>query len=411
MQTFLPDDFKNTPDGIEADSIIRSCVHCGFCNATCPTYQLLGDELDSPRGRIYLIKNLLEGKESTKRTLKHLDRCLTCRSCETHCPSGVKFGNLLDIGRQKIKEKVQRPFTDRLYRLMLRKVLPRSKIFYYLLKFGQLLRPVLPAKLKNIVPKKCSVNDIIIHSSNEREMILFEGCVQPSLSPNTNISASYILGRLGINTKNVSGETCCGAIDYHMAESKSAIKYIKTNIDMWWPLIERSVEAIITTASGCGVTIKEYGYILRNDPEYAEKAQRVSEITKDIAEVISTENIQEIKINAVNDPIKLAFQCPCTLQHGQKLKCVTENLLNELGFSLTNVPDSHMCCGSAGVYSLLQTEIANDLKVQKIRALESENPSVIGTANIGCQIHLQQGTAVPVKHWIELLADRLLEKS
>lgn len=402
MQTFITQDLLNTPEGQEANRILRSCVHCGFCTATCPTYRLLGDELDGPRGRIYLIKGMLEGKETTEKTRLHLDRCLTCRACETFCPSGVEYGHLLDIGRQQIEEKISRPFFDRVLRYFLGKILPYRRRFGFLLRCGQLIRPVLPGKLKKMVPLRSKVQDIR-QDNYPRKVILFQGCVQPALAPGTNFSTTRVLNSIGISTIEIKHETCCGALDFHMAETESAISFIKRNIDLWWPQIDSGVEAIVSTASGCGVMLKDYAYILRNDPDYAGKASRISALTKDISEIFSTEDITKLKNLLKPDQLKIAFQNPCTLQHGQKLKNATENLLLQLGFSLCKVPDSYLCCGSAGVYSLLQRDISQRLQQDKIKNLLTENPDVIITANIGCQMHLQQVTELPVKHWIELV--------
>jgi len=402
MQTFITADLLNTPEGQEANRILRSCVHCGFCTATCPTYRLLGDELDSPRGRIYLIKGMLEGKETTEKTRQHLDRCLTCRACETYCPSGVEYGHLLDIGRQQIEEKINRSLYDRSFRYLLRKILPYRNRFGFLLRYGQIMRPLLPQKLKKMIPPRLK-SRYVLHSDYPRKVILFQGCVQPALAPQTNIATARVLNGIGIGTIEVKHETCCGALDYHMAETGSAISFIKRNIDLWWPQINSGVEAIVITASGCGVMIKDYGYILRNDPDYAEKASHISALAKDISEIFSTEDITNLKNLLKQDQLKAAFQNPCTLQHGQKLKDRTENILQDLGFRLCKVPDSYLCCGSAGVYSLLQRDISRQLQQEKIKNLLTEQPDVIVTANIGCQMHLQQATELPVKHWIELI--------
>ncbi len=404
MQTFLSDHLRNTTEGREADRILRSCVHCGFCTATCPTYRLLGDERDSPRGRIYLIKGLLEGKEASDTTLLHLDRCLTCLSCETHCPSGVEYGHLLEIGRRHIEAEVKRPLLDRLFRRLLRLVLPYRRRFTLVLRAGQLVRPFLPVRLKKMVPPRVPSGRPIA-PRHERRMILFAGCVQPALSPGTNRAASVILDRLAIGAVTVRGETCCGAIDYHMAEPAAARKFITENIEHWWPLIEAGVEAIVTTASGCGAMIKEYGYILREDPRYRDKAKKISSLTRDISEIVAGPALARLESLIQPRIGRLAFHNPCTLQHGQRLADSTETLLRRLGFELSVVPDSHLCCGSAGVYSLLQPELSARLQAGKIRALLSGGPEMIATANIGCQMHLQQATDVPVRHWIEIVEE------
>lgn len=402
MQTFIVEDLLNTPDGEEADRILRSCVHCGFCTAICPTYRLLGDELDSPRGRIYLIKGLLEGKAVTEKTQLHLDRCLTCRACETYCPSGVEYGHLLDIGRHQMQAKVRRSFLDRICRFLLRMVLPYRRRFSFLLRCGQILCPLLPRNLRKMIPSRSRPGNIR-QDIYSRKMILFRGCVQPALTPETNDAAIRVLNLLGISTVEISQETCCGALDYHMTEIESASNFIKRNIDLWWPQVNSGVEAIVITASGCGVMIKDYGYILRNDPDYADKARKISSLTKDISEIFSVEDINKLKNLMKYDHSRIAFHNPCTLQHGQKLRDSTESVLQQLGFSLCDVPESYLCCGSAGVYSLLQQDLSRQLQQWKIRNLLSGRPDVIITANTGCQMHLQQATELPVKHWIDLV--------
>ena len=408
MQTFLSDSIKDTPEGREADKILRSCVHCGFCTTHCPTYRLLGDELDSPRGRIYLIKSLLEGKQASQKTRLHLDRCLTCRSCETHCPSGVEYGKLLDIGRQVIEQQTNRSIYDKSFRKLLRTVLPYRKRFAFLLSLGKIFRPVLPGIAKKQIPVTRKNIYPFLDQKNSRKMILVNGCVQPSLTPLTNHAARFILNKLGIQVIAVTGESCCGALDYHLAAHKPAKKFIKNNIDQWWPYIEDGVEAIVSTASGCGVMIKDYGYILRNDKDYADKAVHVSRMTKDIVEILSGEEIDKLSATFKYKGRKVAFHNPCTLQHGQKLDTATEYLLEKAGFNLTKVQDKVLCCGSAGTYSLLQGKLSKKLLDNKIRSLESGSPNVIVTANVGCQLHLQQATSLQVKHWVELVAESML---
>lgn len=403
MQTFITDDLLNTPEGQEANRILRSCVHCGFCTATCPTYRLLGDELDSPRGRIYLIKGLLEGKETTRKTQLHLDRCLTCRACETYCPSGVEYGHLLDIGRQKIESRIKRQPLDRFKRYLIRLILPHRNRFRLLLRMGQTVRSLLPGKLKRMIPPNNNIVKIK-PDDHKRRMILFTGCVQPLLAPQTNAAAIRVLNKTGIHAFEVQNEKCCGALDFHLGENETAVGYIKRNIDLWWPHIEGGIESIVTTASGCGVMIKDYGYILRNDPEYAAKAERISLLAKDISEIFNKDEIDCLNANHNGEKHKkLVFQNPCTLQHGQKLKNKTEMVLQNLGFETAPVNDSHLCCGSAGVYSFLQRDLSGQLQQEKINNLLTTHPEVVLTANIGCQMHLQQATEVPVKHWVELI--------
>ena len=406
MQTFISSNLINTADGREANRILRSCVHCGFCTAACPTYRLLGDELDSPRGRIYLIKGLLEGDVTTQKSMLHLDRCLTCRACETSCPSGVEYGHLLDIGRKHLEQKINRNWISKFQRYVLRQVLPYRNRFKYLLKLGQCVRPVLPGNLKTAipVPEKHKPGRVMQH---DRKMVLFSGCVQPALSPQTNISATRILGKFGIEALTVHGESCCGAIDFHMAETGRAERFMKSNIDTWWPYVEAGIEAIVSTASGCGVMLKDYAYLLRDDPEYSGKAAKICSLIRDISEIISQEDLELLRKQIGGDTKKAVFQNPCTLQHGQKLQNNTEMVLQRLGFDLIPVSDSHICCGSAGVYSIFQKKISGHLQYQKIKNLLAGQPDVITTANIGCQVHLQKVSSVPVKHWIVAVDEEL----
>lgn len=399
MQTNLADFIRDTEEGREADSILRKCVHCGFCTATCPTYQLLGDELDGPRGRIYLIKQVLEGAEPSSATRLHLDRCLSCLSCETTCPSGVRYGRLLDIGRIVVESKVERSAADRSLRRLLRFVIPYRNRFGALLKIGQFFRPALPGPLKASTPPRVDAGEwpAPVHG---RKMLVLDGCAQPAIAPNINAASARVLSTLGIDLVRVQ-DGCCGALSYHMSANDEALDFMRQNIDAWWPHIEDGAEAIVMTASGCGVLVKEYGHILRNDPVYAEKAARVSALTRDLGEVLTNENLSNLKPDVSR---RVAFHSPCSLQHGQKLKGGVERILAGLGFTLVSVPDSHLCCGSAGSYSILNPGIAGRLKKRKLSALESGQPDVIATANIGCLAHLQGGAAVPVVHWIDLIA-------
>jgi glycolate oxidase iron-sulfur subunit len=403
MQTNLADYIRDTEQGREADAILRKCVHCGFCLATCPTYQLLGDELDSPRGRIYLIKQVLEGHTPTENTQLHLDRCLTCRNCETTCPSGVEYGRLADIGRRIVEEQVERPLPGRLVRRALRFLIPYRSRFGAALALGRLVRPVLPPKLKRGIPAPAAARPWP-DNRHDRTMLVLQGCVQPSISPNTNAALARVLDRLGI-TLVAAGDGCCGAVSYHLSEAEEGRDFMRRNIDAWWPHIENGAEAIVIAASGCGAMVKEYGDILRHDPDYADKAARVSELARDVSEILSGENLSALAPADAGsrDRTRVAFHPPCTLQHGQKIRGVVERILAEAGFELTPVPDAHLCCGSAGTYSILQKGLAERLKRNKLDALQGGGPQVIATANIGCQTHLQSGTSLAVKHWIELL--------
>ena len=409
MQTFISDQVKNSPEGLEADRILRKCVHCGFCSATCPTYQLKGDELDGPRGRIYLIKNLLEGNESGKETQLHLDRCLTCRACETTCPSGVEYGHLLDIGRQFSDKETPRLFKEKILRYMLGKILPSQKLFSKLLKTGQFFRLLLPKKVAQSIPKKKYQPNWPV-SRHQRKMLILEGCVQPSLMPSTNIAAANVLDALGISLIRDSEAGCCGAVNQHLSQTEDAMQHMKNNIDVWWPHIEAdaesSIEAIVITASGCGTMVKDYGYFLRNDPGYAKKAKKVSKLCKDLIEVVEKEDLASLKL-AKDQQKKIVFQSPCSLQHGQKLSGRIESLLEQIGCVLSPIKDSHLCCGSAGTYSILQSDIAAQLRENKLKSLTAEQPDMILTANIGCQQFLQQKTDKRVLHWIELLEQRM----
>lgn len=409
MQTNLADFIKNTPEGQEADRILRTCVHCGFCLATCPTYQLLGDELDSPRGRIYLMKQMLEGAPVTAKTLTHLDRCLTCRACETTCPSGVEYGKLVDIGRHIAEEKVGRSLAATLQRKALRTVLAESSRVTPLVKLGQLARPLLPPALRKNVPAPQSPGAWPA-PRHARRMLVLAGCVQPALAPNINAAAARVLDRLGISLIVAPEAGCCGALSYHLNAQDEALDFMRRNIDAWLPQVDAGVEAIVMTASGCGVTVREYGHYLRHDPAYAEKAKRISDLTRDVSEVVLAEaaKLTELVEAAAKRPAgKVAVHTPCTLQHGQKLNGLLEKILAAAGLELTVSPDRHLCCGSAGTYSILQKELAEKLLRNKVAALETGNPAQIVTANIGCLMHLKSGTGLPVSHWVELI-DRLL---
>ena len=404
MQTNLSEDAKKLPRAKEAEEILRSCVHCGFCTATCPTYQILGDELDGPRGRIYLMKSFFEGGEVTRETQAHLDRCLTCRNCETTCPSGVEYHTLLDIGRAAIEEKVGRPMGEKMMRSALRTVLTRPQIFDPLLKTGQLFRPLLPKSLKQKVPANSVKAKARPTETHSRKMLILEGCVQPTLSPNTNAATARVLNKLGIQVISAAEAGCCGAVDYHLNAHEAGLQRARRNIDAWWPMIESGTEAIIQTASGCGAFVIEYGHLLKDEPAYAKKAEKISSLSKDLVEILKQEDLSSLAVNADK---KLAFHCPCTLQHALKLNGAVESILKKVGFSLTTVPDSHLCCGSAGTYSVTQPELSTQLRDNKLDALESGQPDVIATANIGCQTHLNGAGRTPVRHWIEILEDAI----
>ena len=408
MQTHLADFIRDTPQGREAEAILRKCVHCGFCTATCPTYQLLGDELDGPRGRIYQIKQILEGERATRKTQLHLDRCLTCRSCETTCPSGVHYSRLLDIGRAIVHEQVGRSGTDKLQREALGVLLPKPALFSPLLSLGRVARNVLPKVLDDVVPADPRPARPWPLGGHPRQVLMLEGCVQPALSPATSAATARVLDRLGISVARVPNAGCCGAVNFHLDQNERALAAMRHNIDVWTPHLDRGAEAIVFTASGCGMMLTDYGHLLRNDPAYAERAKRVSALACDIGALLESKK-DELKQLLVNSPAgpAVAFHPPCTLQHGLKRKGSTEALLEALGFALLPVNNAHLCCGSAGTYSIFQPEISAQLKQNKIAALTAHQPAEILTANIGCQTHLQSATSLRVRHWIEALDDRL----
>ncbi len=396
MDVRLPP-FRRDPAARLAADIIRGCVHCGFCNATCPTYRLLGDELDGPRGRIYQIKSWLEGEPPTVNLRKHLDRCLTCRACETTCPSGVRYGRLLDLARGRLEWALPRPWHQRWLRRLLRFWLPHPRRLAPLVRAARLMSPVLPPALRRRLPPEPSVSWPPLR--HPRRMLILDGCVQAVLAPGINRAAARVFGRLGISLIRVPEAGCCGALSYHLEAHAEGLDFMRRNIDAWWPYVERGIEAIVVTASGCGVTVKEYGELLADDPAYAAKARRIAELARDPAEILAGLDLGRLAPR----PGKVAFQSPCTLQHGQGLDGVVEGILRRLGFQLIPVADAHLCCGSAGTYSLLQPELARRLRNDKIAALESGSPEIIATANIGCLLHLQAATETPVRHWLELL--------
>ena len=410
MQTQLSPEYHDTPEGREAESILRKCVHCGFCTATCPTYQLLGDELDGPRGRIYLIKQVLEGAEPTRKTQQHLDRCLTCRNCESTCPSGVQYGHLVDIGRQLVDAKVERPTGERLVRWALKEGLS-SSLFAPAMKLGQAVRGLLPNSLKAKVPE---ARDAGAWPTREhaRKVLMLTGCVQPSMSPNINSATARVLDACGIQTVVAAHSGCCGALKFHLNDQTGGAAQMRANIDAWWPWVERGeVEAIVMNASGCGVMVKDYGHVLRDDPVYAQKAQRISELTQDLSELLPQllpTLKEQLKPEVVQATGVVAYHPPCTLQHGQQLKGGVETHMAALGFQVqVAASESHLCCGSAGTYSVLNPEIAYQLRDRKLGHLKALQPRAILSANIGCITHLQSGSDVPVRHWVELVDEVL----
>jgi glycolate oxidase iron-sulfur subunit len=403
MQTRLSAEFKGTADGEEAEAILRKCVHCGFCNATCPTYQVLGDELDGPRGRIYLIKQLLEGGEVTRSTQLHLDRCLTCRNCESTCPSGVEYGHLVEIGRRLTDERVSRPPVQQATRWLLKEGLT-SPLFAPALKLGQMLRPLLPPLLQSKVPASAQREPRPPRQparEHSRKVLLLGGCVQPAMRPEINAATVRVLDAAGIGISFAAGEGCCGALRTHLNDRSGGLADMRRNIDAWWPHLDGGVEAIVVNASACSQMAKEYGYELRHDPDYADKARRVSALTRDLSELLPDIRLA-LEGRLLRPGPRLAFHAPCTLQHGQQLRGVAAEL-SALGFEVKVPADSHLCCGSAGTYSVLQPEIATELRNRKLEALRPLDAECIVSANIGCIQHLQSGTTLPVRHWIEAI--------
>jgi len=413
MQTNLSPEFKGTPDGEAAEAILRRCVHCGFCTATCPTYQLLGDELDGPRGRIYLIKEVLEGATPTRKTQSHLDRCLTCRNCETTCPSGVQYGNLVEIGRRIVDEKVERPRGEQAVRWLLKEGLT-SSLFAPAMKLGQLARPFLPASLKSkVAPKPSAAERAAAHRwpqrEHKRKVLMLMGCVQPAMLPNINSATARVLDAAGIQTVVAEEAGCCGAIRSHLGDHEGGLADMRRNIDAWWPsVLANKVEAIVMNASGCGAAVKEYGHALARDEAYADKARRISELTRDLSELLP-ELVPMLKSRIHRRPTaRLAFHPPCTLQHAQQLRGGVETHLGELGFDVKLSPsESHLCCGSAGTYSVLQPTLAYQLRDRKLANLAEVGAQTIVSANVGCIQHMQSGTTSPVKHWVEVLDEAL----
>ena len=405
MQTNLADFIKGTSDGDEAEAILRACVHCGFCTATCPTYQILGDELDGQRGRIYLIKQMLEGAPVTKKTQTHLDRCLTCRNCETTCPSGVKYGRLVDIGRKVVEARVSRTLGERITRTLLKEALPRQWIFRPAYKAGQLLRPLLSPAMQDKLSKTPAAGQLP-RREHARQMLVLDGCVQPTMAPNINAATARVLDAFGVQLMVAPRAGCCGALRYHLNDQAAGLDDMRRNIDAWWPLVGQ-VEAIVMTASGCGVTVKEYGHLLAHDAAYADKAQRISELTRDLSEIMPQfegELFAKLKGKIAK---KVAWHPPCTLQHGQQIRGKVEGVLRAAGVDVKLCADSHLCCGSAGTYSVLQPALATQLRDRKLANLLATEPEMIVSANIGCLNHLQSGTETPVAHWIELIDQAL----
>ena len=406
MQTHLAPEFQDTPDGLEAEAILRKCVHCGFCTATCPTYQLLGDELDGPRGRIYLIKQVLEGAAPTRATQRHLDRCLTCRNCESTCPSGVQYGHLVDMGRKIVDAKVPRPLGERAVRWALKEGLT-SPLFDSAMQAGQALRGVLPASVRAKVPVPTAAGHWP-RRQHARKVLLLEGCVQPSMAPGINAATVRVLDAVGIQAVIAPEAGCCGAVKFHLNDQQGALAQMRANIDAWWPRVgSDAVECIVLNASGCGAMVKEYGHHLQHDAQYAAKAARISALARDLSELLPdiAASLQGQLRNVPQGVV--ALQSPCTLQHGQRLRGGIEQHLRALGFDVRVAQEAHLCCGSAGTYSVLQPQLSQALRTRKLGHLQALGPSVIASANIGCITHLQSGTDTPVRHWVQVLDEAL----
>jgi glycolate oxidase iron-sulfur subunit len=401
MQTVLAEELQQSRQAQQAQGILRACVHCGFCASACPTYQLTGNELDGPRGRIYLIKQMLEGAPVSAQTQSHLDRCLTCGACEPACPSGVQYRSLLEIGREMVEARVPRSTDKRLLRWLLRNVVGNRRGFAVAAKLGRAVRWLLPDRLQKRLPAALPSLPDWPQGRHSRRMLVLPGCVQPTAAPLTNLDAALVLDRLGITLMEAHDTGCCGALSLHLADGEQARLQARRNIDVLWPHIEAGAEAIVMTASGCGLTMKEYDKLLNDDPAYAAKAARISALTRDLAEIVAAENLESFA--DIGQGRRVAFQCPCTMQHGSGLGGIVEGILRRCGYAMTHVPNGGQCCGSAGAYSLLQPELSQRLLDQKLEAVMSGQPEVIVSANVGCQMHLATKAERPVKHWIELL--------
>lgn len=413
MDVTLSDAFRGSPVAEEAAALMRACVQCGYCTETCPTLRVTGGEWDGPRGRIHLIKQLLEGETPSADVRRQLDGCLTCRSCETTCPQHVRYARILDLGRELVEHRTPRPLRERLARAALRAIVPNRRRFAALLALGRLARPLLPAALRERVPPARPAG-AWPDRAHARTMLVWRGCVQPSLAPDIDAAAARVLDRFGVRLA-AAGTGCCGALSHHMAADDEAKATMRRNIDALWPDVEAGAEAIVTTASGCGAHLRDYGELLRDDPRYAERAKRVSELAKDLCEVVAAEWKEGTFAPPAPppgsgtrpQPVRIAYQSPCSLQHGQKLAGAVEKLLKRAGYRLVPVAYPFMCCGSAGSYSILQPEMARTLRERKLETLTATRPTAIATANIGCLHHLAETSPVPVRHWIEFVDQAL----
>lgn len=413
MQINIAPEFRTDRDIDAFKSIVNKCVHCGFCTATCPTYQVLGDELDSPRGRIYLMKEMVEGAPVTAKTQAHLDRCLTCRNCESTCPSGVRYGRLVDIGRRYVDQQVQRPAFQKIQHWLIRETLSRRSLFGALYGVARFVRPLLPSTLKKKIQPANPAGVWPVAAATkpqQRQMLLHQGCVQPALMPNVDAATARVFDKLGVQLTMAPEAGCCGAIRQHLNDHDGAHAQFKANIDAWWPYVAQGVDTIVINASGCGAMIKEYGTLLAHDPLYADKARQIAAMAKDLSEILPEH--AEVLVSLTQQkggdaPSNITYHPPCTLQHAQKIRGAVEGLLGRLGVTVKLCDDSHLCCGSAGTYAILQPEMSQTLLDRKLGNLLKTNPHEIVSANVGCINHLQSGTEVPVRHWVELI-DRMI---
>lgn len=420
MQTNFTTAQLADPQTARSEQILRTCVHCGFCTATCPTYLLLGDELDSPRGRIYLIKDMLEnGKPANAEVVKHVDRCLSCLSCMTTCPSGVHYMHLVDHARAHIENTYDRPWHDRMMRAVLAWVLPYPGRFRLALAgafYGRLAKPVLErlpvvgARLGAMlelapatIPPRSQANagDVFKAAGDRRKRVaILTGCAQPVLNPGINDTTIRLLNRLGVEVVLPKGEGCCGALVHHMGHEHAGHGFAQANIDAWTREIDGGgLDAIIITASGCGTTIKDYGHMLRNDAAYADKAAKVSALAMDVTEFLATLDLPA----QPKQDLVVAYHSACSMQHGQKITDTPKKLLRTAGFTVKDPPEGHICCGSAGVYNILQPEIAGQLRARKVKNIERTKPDVIAAGNIGCMTQIGKGTGLPIVHTVQLL--------